>query len=203
VGQRFEAVLRGGAPVAPCRLVPRNAVVALSIVALLLLARREAAACISGPGNGNEESGDCLNDAGIDFGPKGNLLYLMIFTTAPALAFDFNAMAVGARRVSKGLKIAGIIGGSLTLALTAGYVSVAGVGSDDGLAVGIAGAAIGAPALIGGIVGLAAPKDDDGGPIAGLVRCAAPGFHGSRPVPRVAHQSGGTSVVMSLVDGRW
>lgn len=185
----------------------RNAAVVLSVVSALVIGHRAAAAedCFSGPGNGNAESGDCLNDVEIELGPKGDLLFAMVFTTIPALAFDFNAMGHGVRGVSKGMKIAGIIGGALTLAATAGYVSVAGAGSDDGLAVGVAGMAIGAPALIGGIVGLALgnPTDDREGPLTGFVRCSEPGCRVSMPKPSVRRQAGATSVVVPLVDGRW
>jgi hypothetical protein len=184
--------------------VPRTAVIAVLIAATLLTASREAAACISGPGNGNEESGDCLDDVEIDFGPKGNVLFMLSLAAIPAISYDFKAMGTGVRGMSKGWHIMGILTGTLTVALTAGYVTEAGISSDDGLAVGLGGLAIGAPAVIGGIVGLALARPNyEAARQSGVLHCSAPGCRLSMPMPRVRQQGGGTTVSLPLVDGRW
>lgn len=182
----------------------RSALSVVSIAIGLLFGSHVAAAdCLSGPGNGTSETGDCI-DTSIEGTPKGFVLTMFTFGALGSAAFDGKAMEVGVRRVSGELKVIGVISGALTLGMSAWYVAEYGHG-DDGIAVGLAGSILGVPALVGGIVGLALgkPKDDAAAPMPGLIGCTGPHCRVSVPLPRVGHQRGGTTIVVPLVGARW
>jgi hypothetical protein len=191
-----------------CRVFPRPfrfAFTAVTLFALMMVVSRDADACVSGPGNGTEETGDCLDfDGRVDLGPRGNHVGLVVFTAIPAIIYDVKALDVGVSGMSRNWNVLGVVGGSVTIALTATYVAEFGFG-DDGVAMTIGGALIGAPALIGGVVGLVrgrrnvpASKQNDA-----IVSCTGSRCGLATPTPRLRQWRGGAELSVPLVSGQW